>query len=1195
MMLAGGPSGAAPPKGGGAPNLGKTLAGAMGAVSKGVGHVTGAPAPPKQSFLGGISRAATGAAQQAGMATRGQYVAPSFMNQAALQSLSRRVAAANPVQPAHHSGGLLGAISGLPIGNLASGAVHLAEGIAPTAAKVGLNLGSDIVNLPKNTLTGVEGATAAFIHDELHPGEKSQLLPMMEHAITGDPIVHGITTGDFSGLVNHPLQGVLDATGVYGLAGRAGGALARTGALGDTAKAATQLARPARELAPGIEGTQLLRHYSPNAMTQAIQKAADAKGVSRPASGLIRRQVAQFMGPQRSQLANDVTAKAKGLKAAKPAGKEEAAVAPYLAAFGGGRASLEQALANLNREREAGILHPTTEATNLQHAQAIEAALAKDDAGKFNWDAAQHAATTYVAQQAPIEAQKAALNLHTVPEMERALAKQYALQRVPGTKFLEKPIVHPDDIAELRAAKSTVNTAQKELNQAKVDHATRINETTDLERQLQKQERTLTGAKARAGMDAMRQNTSDAALRRLAAADEHQERLSDFKTQLAQQRQDRVAQGVDEIAAKKDALQAAKEDLRNLQNAPRRKLDGLVIHDPTATPVPGGALKGQRLRMLPTDDVKAIMSSNGDNPAYLRMTNPERERPLMISELRADRGQSAAATGKEYTGKAAQVGDWRPGYSAMQKSQIGDVWKVGTARMERGFLDRFGMKSADGQYFTDSATAARAAHDYAIANPKAPPLVPTADVLAGADKYLLVPKPARDEMRGQFKLNNPSAPAKVFLGANRAFRNTQLPTSPRLPVMHTVENITRGALAGATPLDWLRARQVLRGMAPEDAQRLQDLATPGGLGGSQHQLNVEDFGRIASHPLEDQSRIRAAAPAIARTWENAAQRIIGWQRFLESHAQTAALGVHMRKQLQEFGHTWLDANTTVKRYTDELARGYSDPKLAEDAANYIHKTMGQYNNWTARQRWVITRATPFAPWYVNAARLVFAGLPAGHPLASALIQDVRQATAQQWNAQHSGLPADMQSSLKVGPGAWLDVGKFTPIGIEKNPVSEAASLVLPQYAGALHAVLGQDPFGGDFRGPDTAYGKQEMKGGLLGDQAPRAALQALDQILESFGGPLPLVARAVEQGNSSAYNTSMPMLGQVALKPGTNHSGLLGPVDKELNPLHPTYFTPSGPSTSSTSTVKTIKGGGLKTIKGGGLKTIKGGGLKVIH
>lgn len=1077
-----------------------------------------------------------------------------------------------PLKPPKSSGG----------GGLLASILDPAAGAIKAIGSLGVvkNLGNDVVNLPSSTLQSMEQLGGAAWDDISHgrfgsanlgtalgTGKQTELESTVSRAAKQDALVNLLTGHPGRALTlagQHPLGAILDATGAYGVAGKAAGAFARAGLAGDTAARYASAARAPRELADGIPGTAAVRHYSPNLATATVQKALDEQPALRTALrnargapitdrlGLtgdpraLRQQAALVYGTEKSRIAKLKADTAKALKEAKPKSKTEANVVPYIAAFGGGTDTLQH-LHDLYTEAKAGVHGPLTPANQHmldQHIANLHAALDKPN---LDMPAIQHAADVYREQQGGFEQAKTALGLNDQAELSRALEKQYALARIPGTHYMTKPVIHPDSIAERRAAGAALREATNNLKVAQ-DTAARSQ-----------------GAHAgasRAVADASRRLPLDP------VNDNLQSHLLDLRDAIEQTRAEHRTHNGAVIDALKDHLDTAQQEYKLAKEHPKM-LGGAVIEDPAARPVVSGPWKGMQLRGLTSEDVTHHLDQTGDHPAYVRMTNPERERPFTFPELRSEMDTKGSATGKVNTGRAAATGDWTPGYPALIRSQLHDVFKTGNAQLEQTFLKRFGLKDPEGNHFTPHNWEHAAAEYEARTGTK---VVPVADRAAGNDKIVLMPKTAAKELKAQNALERPTAVGRFALRANRAFRNTVLPMSPKLPIMHTVENVSRGLLAGASPFSYGMARSVLEHMPEDAANRLRDLATPGGMGGHQASLDEEDLGRLNSAA---KGPVRKAAGAPARGWANVAHHIIAFQRAIERHTQTAALGIHMRKTLQEWGHSWADANTHVSAYADELAKGYSDPALAEDAAKYVHQTMGQYNNFTARQRAFISRVAPFSPWYVNAAKLVYKGLPVRHPLKSAMIQDVAHANSAGWQKTHAGLPADLKSAVNIGPGHLLDVGKLTPVGLEKPSLAEVGSLIAPQWAGAAAALTGHDPFWADFKGPHTAYGKN-----AIAPFSTPGVLQAIDQLGQSFAGPVGSLARVIEEHGATPYNTSLPLFGKVQLKPNTQHgpANLLGGLNRVFNPFAGVWYstTAKGPGLGSIGRPK----GGIGKLKG---------------
>lgn len=1047
-----------------------------------------------------------------------------------------------------------------PIAAVQASQIHGATGIAG-------KLFDQIYHMPGDTLKSimtlgvpaVQGFGALVGGGNAHEALQKfgQVGSEVGQGLAHDPVVQAIKHGDPSYLAKDPLGTLMDASLLYDAVGKTAGLT--TGA--------ARTARAAHELVPGIEGTKVLRQPSNNAFTRAFQKYADARGgaarvlppgMQGSAVGhQLRKMVAQWYGPEKSQIAGELHATDKALKTELPKGKEEANVTPYMAAFGATPDTLYRARQFLHDAQQSGHLSPVT---GPVHIQNIENAIAKHEAGKFDWQAAQRAAEGYGTRQTALEGLKSQLNLLEDPEAERAALKQYALQQMPGTRVLPRPISHPEDVLARRAAQSQLRQAEREFKNAQLSHAKNMAGQTPLEKQLAGLRKQYAAASARSGMDAMRGNfATDAALRRYITSDVLDEKIHDLVPQAKAERAALREEGKNRIEATRANLKDARAEFSMAKNTPLRKYRGLVVEDPNATPIQAGTFKGQRFRPMTDAEIRKEMEQRGLSNSYVRMDNPARQRAVTWNDLRAQRPPGSTMTGKAYTGRAPQTGDWAAGYNAMARSQLQDVMNIGAARMERRFLDRFGLKHPDGSHFTEEE-AKTAADQYREQH--GIPMEVVQDVSAGKGQYTVVPQAAWEELGRQIKLERPGGLAKVGLRFNRAFRNTTLPMSTKLWVMHPVENVTRAGMIGASPMSWRLERAVMSDMRTaglsEEADRLVDIATPGGLGGQQHRLNLEDMSRAT--PM-DRAAWRQQAGRAAQAWDDTARTIIRGQRAIEIWTQQAALGVHMQRTLRSWGVSNMEMNLHMDRYVHQLAEAYADPAMAEDAAHFLHNAMGQYNNFTSGMRWFITRVSPFLPWYLNAAKLVMIGLPRDHPMISVLLHDVRQATAAQWDAQHAGLPADMQTDVNTGQGRWTDFARLLPVGLTGSPISEAEQLIVPQYSGALHAAYGQDPFGGEFKGPTTPFGKSAYK---FGD--PGTLPHIAEQLGEVSLGPIPLFMKSIENTKGQTeYNTSLPLAGQVQYKPNTEDShlrGLPAGFARNFNPFRSTRFGGGGGSGS---------------------------------
>lgn len=1050
----------------------------------------------------------------------------------------------------------------------------LLAAISPFAGPSGgpalINAATDYAKLPIHQIEGVSQLGGAAIDDFLHghfgytnlgavgAGNQSKLGSMLQSAAQQDPAVNALE-GHFGKAwqlaKQNPLNAGLDVLGGAGVVGRAAGGLARLGVAGSKAQDFAQLSR-AREIVPGAPGTVSRMPYSRNIVTQAVQKAleahpqfastiAKATGVTRRA---IKRSTSFTYGQQKARTLQEMQAAKKGLLAVKP-GKVEAPVTQFLTGFGGGRDTLLQRLEQYRIERATapGRLRQATINNLDTHIANLERATAKPD---LNLPAIEHAAADYRTRQASIEAQKAALGMNTQPELQAALEKQFALGRpdlFPNAQYLHEGVTHPEVIAERAGTKS-------DLAQARKDYAAAVKASGDTAGAHAAASRALADAQKRLPLHP--------------ATDSFANHLADMRAAVGESAPATKAEHAAEVKAAAAEVKAA-EAAHKLAMSDKSQLKGVVVHDPAAPAIQSGALKGQTLRQLTSDEIRPFLQS--DPAAYIRMVNSDRHAPMTFAKLRDNQLAPSSLTGKTYTGEAARIGDQSPGYGLLADSQMHDIMSVGRVRMEKNWFDRFGIKKGDGTYFGPHDDVQAAADKYEATHHI--PVEPVADA-TNPERIALIPKASVDEMRQQLKLDNPGAIARGNMKITRGLRNTVLPWSPKLPVMHTVEGTVRALLQAPDPTSLYLGRAMVKAahqLDPTFGAELEHAVAPGGQAGGSIAMDQEDmgrFGRVA--PTTKVGKVVALPGKAMRGYTNVAHKMLTAQRWIEKPAQYTAFGVHGRKLVQEMGLSITKAHGSLKELAMQLAKEHhADPALVERAAQHLHDTMGQYNNFPAKQRFLFSRLAPFGSWYTNAAKLVYKELPLHHPLKTALLLDVAKANQAAWDKTHAAVDKsapDLQAATLLDPNHYLDVGKFTPALNGANPLATALQLIAPQYASAGMGLLGLDPFAKPFKGPHTPYGQ---------DAVSPFSLQAIEHAAESFGegvgGPANFVARGLQSHGQTLYNTSMPLFGSVQRKPNTSHGpgGIAGGLLREINPFYGTYF--GGGSSGG----RPGKGGGL--------------------
>lgn len=1062
------------------------------------------------------------------------------------------------------------------------------------------NFGKQILSLPATTLQGVEqlgiAAAPAFTG---HIGQAwSNELHLLGQAVSSDPFVRAISTGSTKPLAQNPLGAGLDLTGVYGLTGSGLGAVARAGALGDTLKTAAAVGgREPLLAAPEIAGSAVGHGYSGNLFTKAIQQTwdryRDQNALPRQMFGLrsrqlLQKQVAlQHTGRVGMRADDERTVVQTLTKAAKGLGPEERAVTPLLVGTGGGRHVLDLHLQNMLNEGD--VWANATKETRAAAIKATQAAIAKDDAGQFDWAGVNRVAEAYHGLRASVEQKMIALGKLSEEQAANRVEMDRALLE-PNVHFFEHPTTNPALQQMVRHLAQESRDASKELKIATAAREHYLGRHAGASNAL---------AQLRAATPV--DPATDALMNRMLdmrgmidASHPGIKAFHELNVSRAQERADAAAQAV--------------EAARNALN--QEKLSGTVIEDPTAPPIPSTNkyYGNMRVRPITAEDYRAIRErdiAEGKGPSYgsyVRRTNPDRILPSdMFQSLHSRREPlvTLAEQGKKYTGEALISGDYRADFSELGRQLLADLHRAHGIAEDKAFLDRYSLPNDEGlKAWNNSIDAQNAADAYTSRHG-----LPMTVMKDYEGTWRALPETAVRELRRQRETDYPTALGKLITKPNAIFRKTVLPYSPKLPVMHTVENISRtAALEKMNPvrtvLDYRRFRNFLRILPDEERAKWEQLVTPGSMSRSGTAGEVENVTRVAGQHSLPVEGVRQ----VMRGLDHTSTTIIKGQRWLEKRAQTVAGGAYLRTQLREMGVGFKDAELAVNKYSQKLADGLASEADAERAAQMMHRVYGQYNAFTANSRYAL-RLMPFAPWYINAARLVFQVLPRDHPLFSALLQDINQATQKGWTQQHAGLPADLQTALNVGPNAWLDVGKLTPIGIPSvntSGLAQGASLFAPWATGPALAAAGIGPFGQALKGPGMGYG-QSYAGGIFNTNTPGAALTSLleagEQTAEEFGMPLNDIARLLFGHGGTLYNTDTPVLhlagiGSVATKPGTAGKGIGPALNKVLNPFHATDYTPNTNRTYGIGTsLANTSAGSLAGATGGSLASASMGNL----
>jgi hypothetical protein len=113
---------------------------------------------------------------------------------------------------------------------------------------------------------------------------------------------------------------------------------------------------------------------------------------------------------------------------------------------------------------------------------------------------------------------------------------------------------------------------------------------------------------------------------------------------------------------------------------------------------------------------------------------------------------------------------------------------------------------------------------------------------------------------------------------------------------------------------------------------------------------------------------------------------------------------------------------------------------------------------------------------------------------------------------------------------------------------------MPQLSGVTAAIKGKDPFGNDLKVQPTKGNPQGVPSGW------DKFLIALNALGESTLGPIPSLARRIEEHGATPYSNSFVFSPKT--KPGTSHGER---VRRAFNPFRPTYVRAGSSSSGRVS------------------------------
>lgn len=273
------------------------------------------------------------------------------------------------------------------------------------------------------------------------------------------------------------------------------------------------------------------------------------------------------------------------------------------------------------------------------------------------------------------------------------------------------------------------------------------------------------------------------------------------------------------------------------------------------------------------------------------------------------------------------------------------------------------------------------------------------------------------------------------------------------------------------------------------------------------------------------------------------------QHAIENPAQRVAFGHQFRKDIQALTGSWTKSVTLSAEAVADAAKGLVDTPAQHRFMDAQHELLGKYNGYSPRMRALVQTIAPFLPWMLNSLRFIFWTMPAHNTVKTAVLMQMQQAMANDWQEIHKNTPpGNLRYAIPNGKGGWIDLARYTPWGALTGVVGggDLGSLTgefLPQAGGVEEALRGHDPFGRDLQIKPT---KSNPQGKATGWDKLEAALNSAAEAVI----PYVSTARRLQEHGETSYSNSNVFSPKT--KPGTSHG--MSAVRRTFDPLRPTYL-----------------------------------------
>lgn len=390
------------------------------------------------------------------------------------------------------------------------------------------------------------------------------------------------------------------------------------------------------------------------------------------------------------------------------------------------------------------------------------------------------------------------------------------------------------------------------------------------------------------------------------------------------------------------------------------------------------------------------------------------------------------------------------------------------------------------------------------------------------------------------------------------------------------ETLYRNFAEGAGPLSYMVGRAYLRSVTdPAVLREIENrLLTGTGTGQALHQ------GRYRTTPTPGSFAdlresiaapgrhipVAGAAPRIWRAYAHAA--LSSTKRLVETTSQTAQVGkLLIRDAKAAEGPRLVHATTSLRlkavfdagaeamahqdKVLTDLAANRRDPASIVELARRLDKVAGKWDRLSPNETRMVT-VSPFASWFVNSLRWLYAHVPTSHPIEAGLLgalnvgtQPQREKQGEGTISQKHGLVGFEQGGivtshlLGINLGGKKVIGQqyYSPFGAVSDPIHTALDLASPPFLNDIAR---------------AAVGVSSLNGATLRDKAGNPLLENPLELAGyvanlALGDMVPLytLAQQMAQGGRSANPASVPWAEQTY---GTGGSALTG-VLKTLRPI----------------------------------------------